>query len=79
MGALIAENKVDFVFFFRNPMSQQPHDVDVKALLGITVLYNIPTASNRATADFLISSSLFGEKEHIRKMYDFGDYNHRKL
>lgn len=79
VGALIAEEKVDIVFFFWDPMTQQPHDVDVKALLRITVLYNIPTASNRSTADFLISSSLFGSKEYSGKKYDFDSYNNRKI
>lgn len=76
LGALIAEEKIDVVFFFWDPMHAQAHDVDVKALLRICVLYNVVTASNRATADFVISSPLFAGT-YRRKASDFSDYTGR--
>jgi methylglyoxal synthase len=70
LGAMIADNKVDLVIFLWDPMQPQPHDVDVKALLRISVLYNIPTACNRSTADFMISSPLLNaEYEPVLKDY----------
>jgi len=78
LGALIAEGGIDVLIFFWDPMQPQPHDVDVKALLRLAVLYNIPTASNRSTAEFLISSPFF-EGEFQRKESDFSDYTQRKL
>jgi len=59
LGALIANKKLDILIFFWDPLESQPHDVDVKAVLRLAVLYNIPTACNRATADMIISSPLF--------------------
>lgn len=59
LGALIANNKLNILIFFWDPLESQPHDVDVKAVLRLAVLYNIPTACNRGTADMIISSPMF--------------------
>jgi methylglyoxal synthase len=78
LGSMIAEGKIDIVVFFWDPMLPQPHEVDVKALLRITVVYNVPTACNRSTADFLISSSLFQGVYHPR-VKDYSGYIERKI
>lgn len=67
IGALIANEKLDYLIFFWDPLESLPHDVDVKALLRVAVLYNVPTACNRATADLIISSPLFKSREHPQK------------
>lgn len=69
LGAAIAVAEIDMLVFFWDPLEPQPHDPDVKALLRLAVLHNIPTASNRATADFLITSPLMGQ-EYGRKVPD---------
>lgn len=70
IGALIAEGKVDFMIFFWDPLTSQPHDPDVKALLRIAVLYDIPVAMNAATADYLLSSPLVNI-EHERHIITY--------
>ncbi len=78
LGGMIAEGRIDLVIFFWDPMEPFPHDVDVKALLRIAVLYNIPTACNRSTADFMISSPLMNEP-YQPEVRDYSDYLKRKL
>lgn len=69
VGAGIAEGRIDFVIFFWDPLEPHPHDVDVKALLRIAVVYNIPIACTRASADFMLSSPLMRE-EYERLLTD---------
>jgi methylglyoxal synthase len=78
LGALIAEGKVDIIIFFWDPMEPHPHDVDVKALLRISVLYNVPTACNRATADFMVSSKFFNEN-YVAVTKDYSEYIKRNI
>jgi len=78
LGAMIAEGKIDVLIFFWDPMEPQPHDVDVKALLRISVLYNIPAACNRSTADFLISSQLIDEP-YRPILRDYSEYLGRQI
>lgn len=78
LGAMIAEGKIDMLIFFWDPMQPQPHDVDVKALLRICALYNVVTATNRSTADFVISSPLF-HKDYQVILKDYSAYIKRKI
>jgi methylglyoxal synthase len=77
LGAMISNGELDILVFFWDPMTSQPHDVDVKALLRMSVLYNIPTACNRSTADFIISSILFQEA-YTPILKDCSQYIQRK-
>lgn len=70
IGARIVEGTIDFVIFFIDPLEAQPHDPDVKALLRIAAVYDIPMANNRATADFLITSTFMSE-EYERKVLNY--------
>ncbi len=78
IGAKITEGGLDFVIFFWDPLESQPHDVDVKALLRIAVVYNIPIACNRASADFMVSSPLMSES-YERPLIDYQDRSTRSL
>lgn len=78
MGALIAEGRIDFLVFFWDPLEPLPHDPDVKALLRLAVVWNIPIACNRASADFMVSSPLM-EGGYERSQPDYGTYLTRVL
>ncbi|MBU5256991.1 methylglyoxal synthase [Tissierella praeacuta DSM 18095] len=72
IGARIVEGKIDMVIFFWDPLEAQPHDPDIKALLRIAVLYDIPIATNKSSADYILSSPLMDE-EYTREIVDYSD------
>lgn len=78
IGAMIAENRVDMLIFFWDPMAAQPHDPDIKALLRLGVVWNIPMACNRATADFLLTSPLM-DQDYEARQTDYSTYIKRKV
>src|SRR5690606_7187752 len=78
IGAKIVENEIDFLIFFWDPLEPQPHDPDVKALLRMAVVWNIPIANNRASADFMISSPLM-DSPYDRLVPDYEDYVVREI
>ncbi|MGB3182549.1 MAG: methylglyoxal synthase [Cyclobacteriaceae bacterium] len=79
LGAMIAEQQIDLLVFFWDPLEPQPHDPDVKALLRIAVVWNLPVACNRTTADMLIVSPIMNDYAYERRLPDFESYNNRKL
>ena len=78
VGAMIADGTIDFLVFFWDPLEPQPHDTDVKSLLRIAVVWNIPVACDRASADFMISSPLM-TGSYERKVPDYTAHNAREL
>ena len=72
IGSRISEGRIDFMVFFWDPLEAQPHDTDVKALLRIAVLYNIPVAMNRSTADFLLTSKFMND-EYVAPMISYSE------
>lgn len=78
IGSRIVEGNIDFVIFFWDPLEAQPHDPDVKALLRICAVYDIPVANNRATADFMITSK-FMEEDYERKVLNYNKVIQRRI
>lgn len=78
IGAMIAQGEVEVLIFFWDPMEAQPHDPDVKALLRVGIVWNIPMACDEATADFLISSP-YMNNEYSAILTDYDEYKNRKI
>ena len=78
VGAMIVNDEINFLIFFWDPLEPMPHDPDVKALLRMAAVWNIPIACNRSSADFMISSPLM-DSEYSRLVPDYEDYRTRKL
>lgn len=78
IGGKIVDGDIDFLIFFWDPLEPMPHDPDVKALLRLAVVWNIPVACNRSTADFMISSPLM-DGEYDRLLPDYDEYRTRKV